>query len=81
MDSTFMNEASDKHPNRRRIRWIVFSVIALLLLFWAKSHFGKHAPVKPAKTVPVTMSAARQGSIRSYLEALGVVSPLSTVTV
>jgi multidrug efflux system membrane fusion protein len=75
-------------PPKRRGRWIL---LALLLLFGVVAFFffqrqgkGNGATTKPPPApvpVPITTAVAVKGNIGVYINALGTVTPLSTVTV
>jgi multidrug efflux system membrane fusion protein len=82
-------EAVRQAPRRSRKRWVVmvfiFLVIALTgLLINQRRKQGGVAAVKATNTPPplaITTAVAQQGSIGVYLNALGSVAPLQTVTV
>jgi multidrug efflux system membrane fusion protein len=77
------NPAGSKAPSKWRwILWI-FAFAALILLVWLLAHALAKPKAKPAGPagVPVSTGNARSGSIDIYLDALGTVTPVSTVTV
>jgi membrane fusion protein, multidrug efflux system len=70
----------ERHSKRRR--WFIGVVVALVLLgavwlFWPKSK--PKAP--PPPPTPVALGAVTKGDIDVYLDALGTVTPVYTVTV
>jgi membrane fusion protein, multidrug efflux system len=79
-------------PGRRQDRksglrtWLFVAVIVLLIVggvyyFRHKSEMAKAKAAPPPRAVPVTTSSAHKGDIGVYVEALGTVTPVYTVTV
>jgi multidrug efflux system membrane fusion protein len=72
-------------PRNRHLRWRLLAVlfifvlgVALLVHFVGK---GKRVEASPPPTIPVVAAAARKGDLPIYLNGLGSVTPLYTVTV
>jgi membrane fusion protein, multidrug efflux system len=83
-------EQSVDPPRKRRHRWVWIVVLLLFaVLFWAVwkhgSGGGTAAPAGGRRAitgaVPVTVITAKLGSIGSYLEAIGTVTPVYTDTI
>ena len=77
------------HALSRR-KWLGLLVVCFLLIgayVWltrtgrAQSPAGKQAPSTAARSVPVVAAAAKKGDISVYLNGLGTVTPVNTVTV
>jgi membrane fusion protein, multidrug efflux system len=77
-------------PERRSIpRWIwlalAVAVVAAGVFFYRKSETkgatAASAPAPQQRKVPVVVATARQGDIGVYIDALGTVTPVYTVTV
>jgi multidrug efflux system membrane fusion protein len=81
-------------PRRRRHRWI-WAVVLLafgLLFYWVFSYSKKNQAavagmggggrrgVIPGMSIPVVPSTSKTGSLGVYLEAIGTVTPVSTVS-
>jgi membrane fusion protein, multidrug efflux system len=73
---------------RRRHRWVWLLLIVLLVgggfFFFQRQRTAQLTKAKPASSPPavsVVMSTAQRGNIGVYLNALGTVTPVSTVTV
>jgi multidrug efflux system membrane fusion protein len=67
---------------KKRWSWLIITIVVLLfgvILFRAIVGRKKTAP--PPPPVPVLMTNAQSGDIGIYVEALGVVTPVATVTV
>jgi multidrug efflux system membrane fusion protein len=71
--------------HRRGHRWIYWALglILLVLAVWLLSKWlGAPKPAaKPAATIPVAVTAVKRGDINVYLDELGTVTPVYTVTV
>jgi multidrug efflux system membrane fusion protein len=90
--ATTHSSAAAEHSARRSSRgskikkhWIVYALVAVtaLLCIWLLVRaFSKPKP-KPvgAPTIPVTIAAVTSGNIDVYLDELGTVTPVYTVTV
>jgi multidrug efflux system membrane fusion protein len=85
-----VTEPAQKSKPRRKTRWLVAGLVALLLagLGW-RIHEQKAAGAKGANAggwvgnfpVPVTLGHARQKDVPIYLDGLGTVQAFNTVTV
>ncbi len=80
--------AATAKPSRRRhvIVWIAAGVVVLLAILIATRMIAAHrraeeAMQQKAAPIPVSAAAVRQGDLGVHLDALGVVTPLQTVTV
>jgi multidrug efflux system membrane fusion protein len=64
-------------------RWVWISAVAACVLVVAFLLFGRSKPKKPPAPppIPVSAEAVKLGSIDIYLDALGTVVPVNTVTV
>jgi multidrug efflux system membrane fusion protein len=71
---------------RRLLWWVVILVLALLVLLIVRSFSGGKSAPPPGKNAQpagaaITVGQARTGDINIYIDALGIVTPLNTVTV
>jgi multidrug efflux system membrane fusion protein len=78
--------AHDKRPRGNSKRhWIIgiVSFLVLALCVWLVAHWLSKPKAKPPgpSGVPVSIGPAKAGSIDIYLDALGTVTPIYTVTV
>lgn len=75
------------HPSRRAIPkwvWIVCALGVLAVWFVSRQHQATRATVKasvPQRSVPVSVAGARTGDIGVYIDAIGTVTPVYTVSV
>src|SRR5579859_2088709 len=77
------NPSSNKPRHKKGWALAITGFVGLLLCVWLVAHLfakPKPKPTGPA-AVPVSTGTARTGSIDIYLDALGTVTPVSTVTV
>jgi multidrug efflux system membrane fusion protein len=65
---------------RRRILWIGI-MVCLLVAAWLLFFRPKPKPAPPTPAIPVSAGTVTKGSIDIYLDALGTVTPVYTVTV
>jgi membrane fusion protein, multidrug efflux system len=82
---------SKKHQgpeqHSRRIPWWAWVAgVVVILAFWLffRQHQNAHANVKSspaARSVPVAVATARKGDIGVYIDAIGTVTPVYTVSV
>lgn len=81
---------SDVNKKRRRHRWISITVIGVILIgaYLVESRrranlaeINARAKAKEHAAVPITTITARKGEVDVYLEGLGTVTPVYTVTV
>jgi multidrug efflux system membrane fusion protein len=86
-DSSAVNGNNPGSPIDSRIkkRWIVPTavLVAALLCLWLLVHTFSKSKVKPsgAQAIPVTTAPVTVGNLDVYLDALGTVTPVYTVTV
>jgi multidrug efflux system membrane fusion protein len=81
--------AASPAAHRRRRRWIFWTALIvgiLLIILIATRMIEAHRKAEDAKKlkaapIPVSVATARQGDLGVHLDALGVVTPLQTVTV
>lgn len=83
-----MSLGTDSHEDRRKSRWWMWVVAALIVLalivYVRQRQLSSGAKVKaapPARSVPILAAAATKGDMGVYVEALGTVTPVYTVTV
>jgi multidrug efflux system membrane fusion protein len=74
------------HPKSRWWVWILVLIILVVggLLYYQRQSTGGSSKAKaaaPPRPVPIGTAEARKGDIGVYVEALGTVTPVSTVTV
>src|SRR5580693_652906 len=80
-------EVPVQSPNNRRRSWVWLVIVAILCvgLFFFVEHTLSSRAAPAAATeppgVPVASTVARQGDIGVYVEALGTVTPVNTVSV
>jgi multidrug efflux system membrane fusion protein len=77
-------DGTTHHGYARRARLIVIlaGIALLLLIIWLFSKLGGGKPkAPPSQGTPVAVADATQGNIDVYLDALGTVTPVNTVTV
>jgi multidrug efflux system membrane fusion protein len=78
-----MAEIDSSHPERRR--WVIWAVVAAVVLLgvWLMVRALGKPKAKPAAPppIPVAVAAVTLGNIDVYLDGLGTVTPVYTVTV
>lgn len=78
--------AQEKKPRRRRWLWAAAAVLALLAMFLVyRLSTGSSSSKKAAANAKppgaaITASPSKTGSINIYVDALGTVTPISTIT-
>jgi len=84
-DAKILPRDSHKDAATRKKRWILRTAVLIVLLLagWLIFHlFSKPKPKAPPPTgIPVSADKVQLGSIDLYIDALGIVTPVSTVTV
>lgn len=74
--------AHRRRPRRRRgLRWLLLAAALLIVLYLLFGRPQKARAPAAAPGVPVSTAKVTQGSIAITLDALGTVTPISTVTV
>jgi multidrug efflux system membrane fusion protein len=85
MDNTEAHTPLLALPAPRKNHWVLLTavLIGLLLLVWLVVHLlSKPKAAAPAAAgIPVSADVVKRGSIDIFLDALGTVTPVSTVTV
>ena len=85
--STTAQASEIPQNSRQRIPkwlWIVCALVALLAWFVFKQHQTTRSSVRasaPQRSVPVSAATARRGDIGVYIDAIGTVTPVYTVSV
>jgi multidrug efflux system membrane fusion protein len=85
-DGVKMN-STDEHPKKTRRHWIislsVICLVALVLVFVLRKSKSREqaGKAKPAPAIPIATDVAKKGNIGVYIEALGTVTPVYTVSV
>jgi multidrug efflux system membrane fusion protein len=72
---------SPASPARKHRLLIVVIVIVVVLAAWLILGGSKPKPTPPPAAIPVSAEAVKLGNIDIYLDALGTVTPVNTVTV
>jgi len=69
-------------PQRKRRTWLIVPVVllALAVLIFIRLHGGKQKPAAPPPPVSIGTVTARKGDIGVYVNGLGSVTPVRTVT-
>jgi multidrug efflux system membrane fusion protein len=79
------NSSIDSKIKQHRVRRILFAVIvvATLLCVWLLIHVFSKPKAKPSgpQPIPVAVAPVKLGNIDVYIDALGTVTPVYTVTV
>jgi membrane fusion protein, multidrug efflux system len=79
------NSSLDSQIKKHRIRRILFAVtvVVALLCVWLLIHLFSKPKAKPAgpQPIPVAVAPVKLGNIDVYIDALGTVTPVYTVTV
>jgi membrane fusion protein, multidrug efflux system len=73
--------AQGQRPARKHRLLIVIVVLAVVLAAWLILGRSKPKPTPPPPAIPVSAEAVKLGNIDIYLDALGTVTPVNTVTV
>jgi multidrug efflux system membrane fusion protein len=70
-------------PKRKRRRGLLVAIILVVLAAaaWLILGSSKPKPPPPAAAIPVSAEAVKLGNIDIYLDALGTVTPVNTITV
>jgi membrane fusion protein, multidrug efflux system len=69
---------------RKNRRWLIITTVIVVLVIGAILWHvigGRSKPAPPPPSVPISTATAQEGDIGIYVEALGAVTPVATVTV
>src|SRR5262245_29858091 len=86
-DGVNSTESSSKSTSTRRSRhWLAWLSLALIVgiasaIVWRRIEAGKNRPPRTPPPVPVVVAQAEKGDIGVYVNGLGTVTPLNTITV
>jgi membrane fusion protein, multidrug efflux system len=86
-DPSWKDQGSAANHHSRRIpwwAWLAGVVVILALWLFFRQHQNAHANVKAtpaARSVPVSVATVRKGDIGVYIDAIGTVTPVYTVSV
>jgi membrane fusion protein, multidrug efflux system len=84
-DKKSQERTAPQHPHRRIPTWVwIVCALAAVTLWFAFRHQPEKAAAKvatPQRSVPVNAATARTGDIGVYIDAIGIVTPVYTVSV